>query len=123
MNELHIVEKGWGYEVIIHNSEKYCAKLLVFKKGGKGSMHYHLLKQETWYVNRGTFLYKWIDGATGDVHEKHLYTSDVITLHPGQAHQLEALEDSEIFETSTQHFDNDSYRIWKGDSQKSSMLT
>ena len=41
-----------------------------------------------------------------------------ITIERGQPHQLVALEDgSEIFEVSTQHFDEDSYRIRKGDSQ------
>jgi hypothetical protein len=30
-------------------------------------------------------------------------------------HQLTALSDGEIFEISTQHFDSDSYRVWKGD--------
>ena len=41
-----------------------------------------------------------------------------ITIERGQPHQLVVLEDnSEIFEVSTQHFDSDSYRIRKGDSQ------
>jgi hypothetical protein len=31
---------------------------------------------------------------------------------------LIALTDGEVFEVSTQHFDSDSYRVWKGDSQK-----
>jgi hypothetical protein len=30
-------------------------------------------------------------------------------------HQMIALEDSELFEFSTQHFDSDSYRVVKGD--------
>ena len=43
---------------------------------------------------------------------------DCITIERGMPHQLIALEDgSEIFEVSTQHFDEDSYRIRKGDSQ------
>jgi hypothetical protein len=36
---------------------------------------------------------------------------------PGQPHQLEALTEGVIFEVSTQHFDSDSYRIWKGDTK------
>jgi len=107
--------KGWGHELIIHNSEKYCGKLLVFKAGCKFSMHYHLLKQETWYVNKGTFIYRWIDTKEGVIHVLHLNPGDVVTQYPGQPHQLEALEDGEIFEVSTQHFDTDSYRVWKGD--------
>jgi len=39
-----------------------------------------------------------------------------ITIERGQPHQLVALEDgSEIFEVSTQHFDEDSYRTRIGD--------
>ena len=109
------IVKGWGHELIIHNSEKYCGKLLVFKAGCKFSMHYHLLKQETWYVNKGTFIYRWIDTNQGTELSTQLTVGDVVTQYPGQPHQLEALEDGEIFEVSTQHFDSDSYRIWKGD--------
>lgn len=112
MQELHIVNKTWGHETILHNSEKYCAKLLVFNKDGEGSMHYHLLKQETWYVSKGSFMYRWID-PSGDIHSSMLKVGQTVTLLPGQPHQLRALEDSEIFETSTQHFDNDTYRVWK----------
>jgi hypothetical protein len=36
-------------------------------------------------------------------------------VYPGLRHQMEALENSELFEFSTEHFDNDSYRITKGD--------
>jgi len=30
---------------------------------------------------------------------------------PGLVHQMEALEDAELFEFSTQHFDSDSHRL------------
>ena len=36
-------------------------------------------------------------------------------VYRGLRHQMVALEDSELFEFSTQHFDSDSYRIIKGD--------
>lgn len=112
MQELHTVKKRWGHEVILHNSEKYCAKLLVFEKEMAGSMHYHLLKQETWYVNKGAFMYSWIDKA-GVAYHREIVVGDIVTIPPGQPHQLKALEDSEIFESSTQHFDDDTYRIWR----------
>lgn len=107
--------KGWGHELIIVNNEKYCGKILVFKKGFSFSMHYHLIKQETWYVNKGSFLFTWIETDTGLKKEMDLNLGDVITIPIGQPHQLKAKEDSEIFEISTQHYDSDSYRIWKGD--------
>lgn len=40
---------------------------------------------------------------------------DSFHVYTGLRHQMIALEDSELFEFSTQHFEDDSYRIQKGD--------
>ena len=108
------IPKGWGHEVIFENNELYCGKLLVFKKGCSFSMHYHIIKDETWYVQEGSFLYRWIDTETTQVNEQILRVGDSVRQYPGQPHQLEAITDGVIFEVSTEHFDNDSYRIWQG---------
>jgi len=112
------VPKGWGNEIIFANNEKYCGKLLNFIAGKKFSMHYHLIKDEIWYVAKGSFNLHWIDPATAVVHTERLEVGDVIHNLPGHPHQLEALEDATIFEVSTQHFDHDSYRVFPGDSQR-----
>ena len=112
------VPKGWGHEIVFENNEKYCGKLLVFKKGCKFSMHYHMIKDETWYVKEGEFIYRWIDTDTAEVYEQKMIEGDSVRQLPGQPHQLEALTNGTIFEVSTQHFDEDSYRVFKGDSQK-----
>lgn len=112
-----IVPKGWGHEVIIVNNEKYCGKILHFKTGGKFSMHFHLKKQESWYVASGTFLFRWINTANADVIEETLQVGDTITNEVGEPHQIVCLAEGDIFEVSTQHFDSDSYRVAKGDSQ------
>ena len=109
--------KGWGHEIWITNNEKYCGKLLCFEEGKKFSMHYHMIKDETWYVNKGKFIYRWIDTNTADTFEETIDVGDIIHIPPGLPHQLECIEEGVIFEVSTQHFDDDSYRIWKGDSQ------
>ena len=44
-----------------------------------------------------------------------LKAGDNFHVYRGLRHQMVALEDSELFEFSTQHFDSDSYRILKGD--------
>lgn len=111
------VPKGWGHEIIFVNNELYCGKLLVFRQGAKFSMHYHLIKDETWYVSEGEFIYRWIDTEIGETIEQRLKTGDTVRQLPGQPHQLEALTNGTVFEVSTQHFDSDSYRVWKGDSQ------
>lgn len=109
------VEKGWGYELWIHNDEKYCGKLLFFKTGKKCSLHYHMLKHETFYVQSGQLLVK-----LGTLNSSE-YTTRILTpgmsleIAPGVVHQMTAIEDTEMFEFSTYHDDNDSYRLVKGD--------
>ena len=46
-----------------------------------------------------------------------LNVGDVVRQRVGQPHQLEAMTDGIVFEVSTQHFDEDSYRVLPGDSQ------
>lgn len=110
-----IVPKGWGHEVIFVNNEKYCGKLLNFVAGKKFSMHYHMLKDETWYVAKGSFNLYWIDTEKAEIICEKLSVGDIIRNLPCHPHQLEALEDSTVFEVSTQHFDHDSYRVIPGD--------
>lgn len=111
-----IVQKGWGEEIWIHNDEEYCGKILrFFQAGNKFSLHYHVLKKESWYVSKGGFKYIQLDTETGIEHETIINVGTCITIERGMPHQLIALEDmSEIFEVSTQHFDPDSYRIRVG---------
>lgn len=44
-----------------------------------------------------------------------LERGDNFHVYTGLRHQMIALEDTELFEFSTQHFDSDSHRILKGD--------
>ena len=118
MNSLPIkfVPKGWGFEKWIVNNEEYCGKLLYFVKDKKCSWHYHKLKDEVFYVQSGKLLVKFstnddIEGAQ----EIILSKGDNFHVFRGLRHQMKALEDTELFEFSTQHFDEDSYRITKGD--------
>jgi quercetin dioxygenase-like cupin family protein len=115
--QCEIVEKGWGSEIIFANNEKYCGKLLNFTAGKKFSMHFHLLKDETWYVAKGRLKLIFIDPANAKKMWQILQVGDVVRNLPGHPHQIEAIEDSTIFEVSTQHFDSDSYRVESGDSQ------
>ena len=69
-------------------------------------------------MDKGEFLYRWIDTDTAKIIERKLKVGDVVRQRVGQPHQLEALTDGTVFEVSTQHFDEESYRVWKGDSQK-----
>ena len=110
------VDKGWGWERWIVNKEEYCGKLLFFEKGKKCSWHYHKIKDEVFYLQSGRLLVKYSDGDfLESAKEKVLEAGENFHVPTGLRHQMIALEDSELFEFSTQHFDSDSYRIEKGD--------
>ena len=115
-----VVEKGWGREVIFVSNDMYCGKLLCFDEAGqRGSMHFHMKKHETWYVQSGSFRVYWIDKFTAEVSSRELKVGDTWSNEPGFSHQLEALEaDSVVFEVSTPDYPDDSYRVMKGDSQR-----
>jgi mannose-6-phosphate isomerase-like protein (cupin superfamily) len=109
------VDKVWGHELWVYNAEEYCGKLLVFEEAySKFSMHYHIIKKESWYVQEGQFKFDWIDTENATLHTDILDVGDSVTIERGQPHQLTALKpNSIIFEVSTEHFDEDSYRIYK----------
>jgi mannose-6-phosphate isomerase-like protein (cupin superfamily) len=113
------VEKKWGHELWIHNDSQYCGKLLVFtNSGNKFSMHYHMLKNETWYVQEGAFQFDWIDTESAERCYTQLQKGDVVYIQKGLPHQLTSLIDNSIvFEVSTEHFDADSYRIYRNGPQ------
>lgn len=112
-----IIPKKWGEEIVIHNDEEYCGKILRFNAGAKFSMHFHMKKKETWYVAKGTFLLTYIDTRNAIEKERELNVGDIIEVERGDPHQLYSFTGGDIFEVSTQHFDDDNYRIKKGGSQ------
>ena len=110
------VDKGWGWERWIVNCEEYCGKLLFFEKGKRGSWHYHKLQDEVFYLHSGKLLVKYSeDDDLEAANEIVLSAGKNFHVYRGLRHQMLALEDTELFEFSTQHFDSDSYRIIKGD--------
>lgn len=113
-SSIKFVPKGWGFEKWIVNTEEYCGKLLYFAKDKRCSWHYHKLKDETFYIQSGKILLKYSESDI-PVFEKVLNRGDSFHVYRGLRHQMIALEDTELFEFSTQHFDDDSYRIERGD--------
>ena len=121
-------QKGWGYEQWMANSELYCGKLLVVFAGLKCSIHYHQLKDETFYITEGLVKMRvWEEPyeANNDPavfapdptpSEFLMGPGDRLVIPPNTPHQFEGVAaETTIIEISTQHFEEDSYRIRKGD--------
>ncbi|MFW5870846.1 MAG: cupin domain-containing protein [Candidatus Sumerlaeota bacterium] len=102
-NDIPVYPKAWGEEHWIVNN-LYCGKKLVLKKGYRCSIHYHKLKDETFYVIAGRILLELDDEA------RVLEPGDKVHVAIGQKHRFTGLERSEMIEFSTHHEEEDSYR-------------
>lgn len=126
--ELH--QKGWGYENWMANCELYCGKLLVVYRNLSCSVHYHKIKDETFYLQDGLILMRvWEESTIEAMKERAsklfplqrgneflMHPGDRLVLPPNTPHQFTGVDPkSTIIEISTQHFEDDSYRIQKGD--------
>jgi len=52
---------------------------------------------------------------SGAIDEFELAAGQCMDVPRGLVHQMEAIEDAELYEFSTQHFDSDSHRLARGD--------
>lgn len=124
------IPKTWGGEDIIFNSPLYCGKRLIFVKNKRLSVHFHKIKNETFYLNEGKVELKYYDdpeidkliNCWQDLDNLNIETiimnpSDSFDIPVGRRHTLKALEDSVVIEFSTQDFTDDSFRILKSDAQ------
>ncbi len=98
-----IVPKTWGHEEWIVNSD-YCGKKLVLNKGHCCSLHFHKIKDETFYIASGKVGFQLNDQYF------ILKPGDSLLITPGTKHRFYGITDSEIFEFSTHHMEDDSYR-------------
>mgnify|MGYP001597679320 CR=1 FL=1 len=100
------VPKVWGEEVWLVNEPEYCCKMLYLNKGASGSLHYHLVKKETFIVGVGK-----VELEIAGKRAKLTAGPGAITILPGQPHRFKALKQSVIIEVSTHHEDKDVVRL------------
>jgi mannose-6-phosphate isomerase-like protein (cupin superfamily) len=127
---MNIVNKKWGFEQWIHNDEHYCGKKLFIEKDKSIGFHFHRLKLETFFCSENyvRILYysdpkiddKLLNlGVTLDqainvegISTKFLQAGEIFEIPIGLRHSVRALYNNAIiYEFSTQHFDDDSFRI------------
>lgn len=85
-------------------------------KDKKLSWHYHNIKDETFYIETGKIIV--VYGETDDIMQADqiiLNPGDTFNVPTGLRHRIIGLENSRVFEFSTQHFEDDSIRVLKGD--------
>ena len=111
-----VTETGWGDEVEIHNGDGYCGRVLNVIKGQKSSLHYHLKKNETFYVLSGRIS---ID-LSFDLHKESmiLEEGDSIDIPRFVLHRFIGLQDAKVLEISTEdNGEDDIVRVKEGSTQ------
>lgn len=103
------VKKVWGEEKWIINNELYCYKKLYVHKGYRCSRHHHKVKDETFYIVDGRlFIELQPDG--GESRFITAISGDTIRVKPNTWHWFGGVEETLMYEISTHHEDDDSYR-------------
>lgn len=107
MNRMTLVPKLWGSEETLVNNELYCAKYLNLKPGHKCSLHYHKIKDETFFVVKGMVQMEY-NGFVCTLEPRVC-----IRIHPGDMHRFWTDEPNgaQILEISTHDEATDSYRL------------
>lgn len=110
-------KKGWGLELTYYNKD-ICTKKLTVGKGKKCSVHYHKDKKEVFYVLEGKMCFEWIDTENGQMNAKLMIPGDCFVILPNTPHRFIGIDGPCTFiECSTEHREEDSYRVIPGDSQ------
>lgn len=114
------VDKGWGYEIVWVNNDRYSGKLLVFEhEGSKTSLVFHRHRSKSWFVNAGKFKITFVDVTTGETKSAELGEGQTVDLGELGPHQVEALAPgSIIFEVGSTDYIEDRYRLAPGDTQQ-----
>lgn len=104
------IQKVWGEEWWLTNTDSYCAKLLFLKAGFQCSLHFHDQKKEDFIVLSGALTLQHRN-ARGYPLSEFLVVGDKRTIEPKTPHRFSSKEDAVILEVSTQHRESDVTRI------------
>lgn len=124
------IKKAWGCEEVIVNNDFYCGKLLKINREHMLGLHYHKIKRETFFnIDADVMVYAYDDPEidklmfdwdkfykiaaqdNGPVFKTILKQGESFYIPRGRRHAIFGLNNSTIVETSTEHFEEDSYRI------------
>jgi D-lyxose ketol-isomerase len=107
------ITKLWGAEEVLTNSDLYCAKILHIRNGYQSSLHYHSVKDETFFALAGHIAVEYF--PVGGVRCQTILSGkrrDGLHLPPGTAHRFWSMAgDAMLLEVSTFHSDTDVTRI------------
>lgn len=100
----HKVEKFWGTEFWVSNSE-FCVKVLQINPGRMCSLHCHKIKKEEFHIISGRVKLE------RDDFTHYMSAGEKLMIQPGSYHRFSSVDGAMILECSTHHDDSDTYRL------------
>lgn len=100
-----VLLRDWGEEHIIAHTAHYLGKLLFMRAGTKGGLQFHRQKDETECLWSGLARLR-TDRGDGVLEVRDFAPGQSVHIPPGVVHQVEAVTDCVIFETSTPHLED-----------------
>ena len=95
------ISKKWGNEVVLTNTEHYCAKNLLVDPGRICSLHRHVKKHETFIVQEGEGVIE----VAGQAFE--VVPMAFVHIAAGTWHRFWSSKGMKLLEVSTHHDDDD----------------
>ncbi len=110
------IEKPWGHEEILVETEFYRLRVLAIRAGEGISLQRHTRKHESWYVDGGAgeaTLGFYTEGGSLGASTFPVFKGQSLTVPPGTVHRLGALPDRglRVIEVSNAVPDTDIERI------------
>lgn len=96
--------KPWGQELLIAATPLYTGKILTMRAGHRGGLQYHVTKDEAFHLVSGSVQVRHDDGH--GLIWTLMHPGETYRIPPGAVHQVEAVEDSVLFEVSTPVFED-----------------
>ena len=99
------IEKPWGEEHILAQTDNYIVKILVIKKHHRLSKQYHVKKDETLWLLEGNAFVEFNGDQKGYV-LFNLRKGEPRRICPKEVHRISAREDTKILEVSSGEIDD-----------------
>ena len=106
-----VTEKVWGTETLMTNEDLYCSKFLKINPGFRCSLHKHFNKKETFSVLEGEVLLETKFNENAPIVIEKLKAGASRLIMPGTFHRFSSKCGAIMLETSTNHSDEDVYRL------------
>jgi D-lyxose ketol-isomerase len=108
---MKVVEKVWGVEIWVTNTELYCLKFLKVKPGYQCSIHAHKKKDET-FVGVSGMLQLFLHDKDGKpILGMALSPGKKLRISPKDFHSFQAVQETWVMEVSTHADDKDVIRL------------